>query len=289
MPDPSADTPLPPEQDAVRRLLADARHTGPPPPEVVARLDETLAALGRRAGDDARRALAAAASPTSAARRRRVAGIGLLAAAAVVVAGRRARPGPAHRVAATTAPSSSAGARPGHARMAEQQQRPYGRRRTVRRRLGRALLTLAQARDHAAVRGPSRSRPPTRRCPSGWSTCAPRPGASGRAPPTHPRPAPAPSGESEVVASTSRSTVAPEWSCSAVPRATCNASSSTRATTPRRCVRSPSPRPDPPAPPAGRHRGWGRRHPRDGKNAGLRSVETVVRHTRSRHSIHRSH
>ena len=36
---------LTPEHDAVRRLLADARHDGPTPPEVVARLDETLAAL----------------------------------------------------------------------------------------------------------------------------------------------------------------------------------------------------------------------------------------------------
>ena len=36
---------LPPEQEAVRRLLADARHDGPPPPDVVARLDETLASL----------------------------------------------------------------------------------------------------------------------------------------------------------------------------------------------------------------------------------------------------
>ena len=36
---------LPPEQEAVRRLLADARHDGPTPPDVVARLDETLASL----------------------------------------------------------------------------------------------------------------------------------------------------------------------------------------------------------------------------------------------------
>ena len=45
---------LPPEQDAVRRLLADARHDGPPPPDVADRLDETLASLvaERHAGDD---------------------------------------------------------------------------------------------------------------------------------------------------------------------------------------------------------------------------------------------
>jgi hypothetical protein len=89
---------LPPEQDAVRRLLADARHDGPPPPDVVARLDETLASLvserasesvsettaGRTTGNDDR-------SPGRVvdlgSRRRRVASIGLLAAASVVVAG----------------------------------------------------------------------------------------------------------------------------------------------------------------------------------------------------------
>jgi hypothetical protein len=75
---------LPPEQEAVRRLLADARHDGPPPPEVLARLDDTLASLvAERAGPDT--------SPGRVvdigSRRRRVAGIGLLAAASVVVAG----------------------------------------------------------------------------------------------------------------------------------------------------------------------------------------------------------
>jgi hypothetical protein len=75
---------LPPEQETVRRLLADARHDGPPPPDVVARLDDTLAALrAERAGADT--------SPGRVvdigSRRRRVAGIGLLAAASVVVAG----------------------------------------------------------------------------------------------------------------------------------------------------------------------------------------------------------
>jgi hypothetical protein len=85
---------LPPEQEAVRRLLADARHDGPPPPDVVARLDETLASL------TAERASQLAAGPAAGhddrspgrvvdlgSRRRRVAGIGLLAAASVVVAG----------------------------------------------------------------------------------------------------------------------------------------------------------------------------------------------------------
>jgi hypothetical protein len=85
---------LPPEQEAVRRLLADARHDGPPPPEVVARLDDTLAHLV------AERSVEPTVEPADAhddrtpgrvvdigSRRRRVAGIGLLAAASVVVAG----------------------------------------------------------------------------------------------------------------------------------------------------------------------------------------------------------
>lgn len=84
---------LPPEQEAVRRLLADARHDGPPPPEVVARLDETLAAL---VADRGSAPLDGAPAPSSertapvvdlSARRRRLAGVGLLAAASVVVAG----------------------------------------------------------------------------------------------------------------------------------------------------------------------------------------------------------
>lgn len=74
---------LTPEQDAVRRLLADARHDGPTPPEVVARLDDTLASLV------AERATATTERPVVdlAARRRRRVGTGVLAAAAVVVAG----------------------------------------------------------------------------------------------------------------------------------------------------------------------------------------------------------
>lgn len=74
---------LSPQQDAVRRLLAEARHDEPTPPEVVARLDETLAQLR------AERSEAASTAPVVdlAARRRRVIGAGVMAAAAVVVAG----------------------------------------------------------------------------------------------------------------------------------------------------------------------------------------------------------
>ena len=74
---------LTPEQDAVRRLLAEARHDGPTPPEVVARLEESLAGL------QAERTRVADTAPVVdlAARRRRFVGAGVLAAAAVVVAG----------------------------------------------------------------------------------------------------------------------------------------------------------------------------------------------------------
>lgn len=89
---------LPPEQESVRRLLADARHVGPPPPEVVARLDDTHAALvservSEQAADptveggDAREHRSPGRVVDLGSRRRRMAGIGLMAAACVVVAG----------------------------------------------------------------------------------------------------------------------------------------------------------------------------------------------------------
>lgn len=80
-------TGLPPEQEAVRRLLADARHDGATPPEVVARLDETLASLVAERGAPSPEETTHAPVVDLGARRRRMAGIGLLAAAAVVVAG----------------------------------------------------------------------------------------------------------------------------------------------------------------------------------------------------------
>lgn len=89
---PDRPTGLPPEQEAVRRLLADVRHDGPTPPEVVARLDATLASLAPE------RETAPTTSHTPApvidlGARRRMAGIGLLAASAVVVAGVALGPG----------------------------------------------------------------------------------------------------------------------------------------------------------------------------------------------------
>lgn len=86
------DSPRPtPEQEAVRRLLAESRHDGPTPPAVVARLDDALASLvaERASGPLVSDEAAPAPAPVTdlGARRRRLAGAGLLAAAAVVVAG----------------------------------------------------------------------------------------------------------------------------------------------------------------------------------------------------------
>jgi hypothetical protein len=69
------------EDDQVRRLLADARHTDPLPPDVAERLDGVLADLR------ADRPVPPAVSDLAAARRRRRARALLVAAAAVVVAG----------------------------------------------------------------------------------------------------------------------------------------------------------------------------------------------------------
>jgi hypothetical protein len=74
------ETPLTPDQDQeVRRLLEDARHTEPMPPDVVARMDRVLDDL---ADEPSRRAPVV----HLARRRRRVASL-LVAAAAVVVVG----------------------------------------------------------------------------------------------------------------------------------------------------------------------------------------------------------
>ncbi len=83
-----------PDDDAVRRLLADARHTEPMPADVAARLDDVLADLaqGKAADTDD---LSPASPPTpvhpvvaslAVQRRRRAAGM-LVAAAAIVVGG----------------------------------------------------------------------------------------------------------------------------------------------------------------------------------------------------------
>ncbi len=115
------DPTLPPEQEAVRRLLADARHDGPTPPEVVARLDATLASLAA----ERRPSTTASTSPTAApvvdlaARRRRMAGIGLLAAAAVVVAGVAIGQGLPSSDSSSDASSASAGEAGGSERSAD--------------------------------------------------------------------------------------------------------------------------------------------------------------------------
>jgi hypothetical protein len=94
------DAPDSPEEQAVRRLLADARHTGPVPDDVAARLDAVLADLAaepaRGTAPEAqpeRGRVAGAPAPVhpvvaslAAQRRRRAAGM-LVAAAAIVVGG----------------------------------------------------------------------------------------------------------------------------------------------------------------------------------------------------------
>lgn len=69
------------EDEQVRRLLADARHTEPLPPDVAARLDGVLADLG------ADWPLRSSVTDLAAARRRHRARTMLLAAAAVIVVG----------------------------------------------------------------------------------------------------------------------------------------------------------------------------------------------------------
>ena len=81
-----SDSMLPPDQDdVVRALLADARHTEPVPADVVARLDAELASLAAERRSTERLELAPVV--TLASRRRRTAATALLAAAAVVVFG----------------------------------------------------------------------------------------------------------------------------------------------------------------------------------------------------------
>jgi hypothetical protein len=77
---------LTPRQEEVRRLLADARHTGPMPEDVAGRLDEVLAGLSTGSGDD-RAATPVTPVVSLASRRRRRATTALVAAAAVVAVG----------------------------------------------------------------------------------------------------------------------------------------------------------------------------------------------------------
>src|SRR5687768_17702885 len=78
---------LTPEQEQVRRLLADARHAGPMPGDVVDRLDQVLAGLRAGSDDDLETPGAPAPVVSLASRRRRRAATALVAAAAVVAVG----------------------------------------------------------------------------------------------------------------------------------------------------------------------------------------------------------
>lgn len=79
---PEDPTPADPTDEAVRRLLADARHTEPMPADVADRLDRVLADLGSSRPEER----TATVVPLASRRRRRLA-TGLVAAAAVVAAG----------------------------------------------------------------------------------------------------------------------------------------------------------------------------------------------------------
>lgn len=79
---------LTPEEDQVRRLLADARHDEAMPADVAARLDNVLIGLGEeREADGVVRPLRPTADDLAAAQRRRNVRSWLVAAAAVVVVG----------------------------------------------------------------------------------------------------------------------------------------------------------------------------------------------------------
>jgi hypothetical protein len=104
-----------PDGDAVRRLLADARHTAPIPADVAARMDDVLAGLAQGVPADSGGADPTPSSPPdpvvvslAAQRRRRAAGI-LVAAAAIVVGGvvvAQHIPGPGSESGAATAGSA---------------------------------------------------------------------------------------------------------------------------------------------------------------------------------------
>ena len=78
---------LSPEQEEVRRLLADARHAGPMPDDVVDRLDRVLAGLATDPAEDTDDDRVATPVVSLASRRRRRATSMLVAAAAVVAVG----------------------------------------------------------------------------------------------------------------------------------------------------------------------------------------------------------
>ena len=172
---------------------------------MVARLEETLAGLvaERATSPDDRSPRPVTDLGT---RRRRAAGIGLLAAAAVVVAGVALGQGLPTGGSDDSA-SSGAGA-DRDTSMADQEQRSYGAAEPSQD--GSAGLSSPSPRREITPQSGSFavSTADPALPASGWSPCAPRPGAPGRAPPMHPWPAPA-EWRVEVVASTSRSTVAP--------------------------------------------------------------------------------
>ena len=257
---------LPPEQEAVRRLLADARHDGPTPPEVVARLDATLASLaaereprhhappqrsGRRprrpAPPDGRR------GPAGRGRRRRRRG--------------RPRPGPAPRCrAATTRAPLPAATRPP--------------------RRASPAPTPARAPTAAAPAGARRWRRSRRRATWRWTRRLPRAVHRRRRPRRRPGPAPRPTPVPAAASESSRATVCEVPGVGRGRQVVAEIDGALGLVVFRRAdgasqqvdlfvVRRPDGR-------AHAHAARAvTRGSRRGKNAGLRSVEFVVRMTRS--------
>ena len=245
---------LTPEQDAVRRLLADARHDGPTPPEVVARLDDTLASLVAERGEAP---LAAGRSPHRPGARRRPRGPPSTdgrdrPARRCRGRGRRRgdRPGPAAACPVATPtpapPQVATRPRPRAASSATAAAPGRQRRGGQRERGGRGPGVAEEP-------GPVARRPATPRCPpspvtsttSSSTSAAPTPpgaGMPGRARPSSPATC---AGPAAAAACWPRWTARPGWWSSGARPATPRTWRSTSAATASPCVRSRCPPPDP--------------------------------------------
>ena len=170
---------LTPEQEEVRRLLADARHSGPMPDDVADRLDSVLAGLAAGSADelDGHAAAPAGGAVVSlASRRRRRAATALVAAAAVVAVGiglgQVVGDGWAAAGVPTASPPAAARARergrprrPG--RSARQRRRPDGQCRASRERPADPATALLEPTCGGSAGGPggARRRPAAARPP----------------------------------------------------------------------------------------------------------------------------
>ena len=256
---------LPPEQDAVRRLLADARHDGPPPPDVVARLDETLASLvAERSAELTAEDTAGAATGHDDRSPGRVVDLGSRRRRRGEhrPAGRRLRRRRGRRDRPGSPPRRQRHRQrlelPGDSPTPRSPSRPAPRTTTVPVRAPRRVATPARSRSCSSPT-PRRTScsPDSRDVPRCSPTTTRTSSASCSSSDRTPRPVASASGRSlrSVAATAStrvlrppwcqhRSTVSWGWSCSVAPSARHRASSSTCAARPFRCVRSRCPRPE---------------------------------------------